>query len=279
MLLPIAIEHNKAGRVLNRRRTKLKPYKVSRGSLEEQKLREDKRMETQRALLFILPVVMIAVLAVGIFFGYKSYEKAAEQERKDFEQSVATEPVEHDPMLLSVVSPAYPLDESYVPALVDCQGIKVSPELVDSLNAMLDAAKTAGHELMLNEGYISFKEQKERYDAAVKKYRKSAKVSLVKAESQVKLTTPREGECEQQTGLIVKLDDNVKGKFENGEAYKWLCRHCVDYGFILRYPYAENVGGLGFSSQLFRYVGVENAYNIRAYNMSFDEYANYMAFQ
>ena len=120
---------------------------------------------------------------------------------------------------------------------------------------------------------------KERYDAAVKKYRKSAKVSLVKAESQVKLTTPREGESEQQTGLIVKLDDNVKGKFENGEAYKWLCRHCVDYGFILRYPYAENVGGLGFSSQLFRYVGVENAYNIRAYNMSFDEYANYMAFQ
>ena len=134
---------------------------MSRGSLEEQKLREDKRMETQRALLFILPVVMIAVLAVGVFFGYKSYEKAAEQERKDFEQSVATEPVEHDPMLLSVVSPAYPLNESYVPALVDCQGIKVSPELVDSLNAMLDAAKTAGHELMLNEGYISFEEQKE----------------------------------------------------------------------------------------------------------------------
>ena len=42
------------------RRRKIKPYKISRGSFEEQKLREDKKTETQRALLFILPVVMLA---------------------------------------------------------------------------------------------------------------------------------------------------------------------------------------------------------------------------
>lgn len=264
---------------MNRRRRKIKPYKVSRGSLEEQKLREDKKMETQRALLFILPVVMIAVLAVGIFFGYKSYERAAEAERKDFEQSAATEPTESDPMLLSVVSPAYPLEESYVPALGDYQGVKVSPYMTDSLEKMLADAKSAGHELKVKEGYISFKEQKERYETAVREYQKSAKVSLVKAEAKVKRTTPREGECEQQTGLLVRLDDTVKGKFKDGEAFKWLTRHCVDYGFILRYPSAENVGGLAFSPQLFRYVGVENAYRIRAYNMSFDEYVSYMAYR
>ena len=63
------------------RRRKIKPYRISRGSFEEQKLREDKKTETQRALLFILPVVMLAVLAVGIFFGYKSYEKSAAEEK------------------------------------------------------------------------------------------------------------------------------------------------------------------------------------------------------
>ena len=78
---------------MKRRRRKIKPYKISRGSFEEQKLREDKKTETQRALLFILPVVMLAVLAVGIFFGYKSYEKSAAEDMTVISGSEPTEPV------------------------------------------------------------------------------------------------------------------------------------------------------------------------------------------
>lgn len=264
---------------MNRRRRKIKPYKVSRGTFEEQKLKEDKKTETQRALLFILPIVMLAVLAVGIFFGYKSYRKSVEDEKKILAESSATEEEITDPMLLTVVSPAYPLDESYVPELSEVRGVKVSPLMTEDLERMLADSESAGCPITLKEGYISFKEQKERYDNAVKKFLEKSKMTLVKAESQVKATTPREGESEQQTGLLVKLDDSVKGKFQNGAAFKWLERHAVDYGFILRYPSSENVGGLGFTPNLFRYVGKENAYRIRAYNMSFDEYASYMAFQ
>ena len=261
------------------KRRKIKPYKISRGSFEEQKLKEDKKTETQRALLFILPVVMLAVLAVGIFFGYKSYEKSVEEEKKIL--SEATEAVEEntDPMLMRTVNSAHPLDESYIPTLSECRGVWVSPDMKDSLEELLDAAKEAGYPLLLNEGYISFSEQKERYDAAVKKARKKSKLSLVMAEAQVKRTIPRQGESEQQTGLVVKLDDDVKGKFENSDAYKWLLTHAMDYGFILRYPETENVGGLSFSPFLFRYVGKANARQMRVYNMNFDEYANYMAYR
>lgn len=261
------------------RRRKIKPYKVSRGTFEEQKLKEDKKTETQRALLFILPVLMLAVLTVGIFFGYKSYEKAAREEKTILSESAATEPVATDPMLLSVVNPAYPLDASYVPALTDFQGVRLSPVLTESLEQMMSDAKEAGCPLKVAEGYISFKEQKERYDSAVKEYLKKSKMTLVKAESQVKLTTPRGGESEQQTGLLVRFDDEEKGPFVKGKACKWLQRNAIKYGFIQRYPSQENVGGLAYSPNLYRYVGVENAYNIRAYNMTFDEYAAYMAAQ
>ena len=271
--------NHKAGTELTRRRKKLKPYKINRGTFEEQKLREEKKTETQRALLFILPVVMLAVLAVGIFFGYKSYEKSAGEEKTAVSATAPSEAPAADPMLLTVVSSAYPLSEDYVPALTDFHGVQVSLLMVEDLETMLTDAEAAGYPLTVTEGYISFKEQKELYDNAVQSYLKKSKMTLVKAEAQVKRTTPREGECEQQTGLLIRFDDQEKGAFADGESFKWLCRNAVKYGFILRYPEAENVGGMAYAPNLFRYVGVENAYNIRAYNMSFDAYAAYMAFQ
>ena len=260
-------------------RKKYKPYKVSRGSLEEQKLREDNHMETQRALLFILPVVMVAVLAVGIFFGYKSYEKAAEQVRELEHASAAEEPAAQDPMFLLTVNSARPLSEDYVPALVECEGVRVSPDMADALKRMLSAAREAGCEIRASEGYISFEEQKERYEKAVKDYRASQKASVVKAEAYVKRTTPRAGESEQQTGLIVRLTADVDGAFQDSREYAWLIKNSAAYGFVLRYPDKENTGGLSFSPSLFRYVGEENAYFMTAYDMSFDAYAAYLASQ
>ena len=124
------------------------------------------------------------------------------------------------------------------------------------------------------------KNKKERYDSPGKAI--SEKIqddAWSKAEARSSAPPRPEGESEQQTGLLVRLDDDVKGRFENSAAYKWLIRNAADYGFVLRYPAQENVGGLAFSPNLYRYVGVENAYNMRAYNMTFDEYAAYTDFR
>ena len=257
------------------RRRKLKPYKISRGSLEEQQLREDNHMQTQRALLFILPVLMVAVLAVGLFFGYKGYQRQLEQIREIEHAAAVPEPTEADPVFMSIVSSAYPLTADYVPPLADFRGVQVYPEMTDSLDKMLSAASDAGHDISVIEAYISFEEQKERYETAVQDYRKRTKSSIVKAEATVRKTTPREGESEQQTGLLVYLSSDEDTKFENTPAYSWLVKNCISYGFILRYPDKENAGGLSFSPHLFRYVGADNAYYITAYDMSFDEYAAY----
>ena len=260
-----------------KKRKKLKPYKISRGSFEEQQLREDNHLQTLRALKIILPIVMAAVLVVGVYFGYKGYREEAQETRYVEHGTTAPEPTEPDPILRTAVTPAFPLTEAFVPELVTVEGVRVSPLMADDLRAMLDAAQRAGFELTISEGYISFEEQKERYQKAVKAYRDKAKVSLVKAEATVRRTTPREGESEQQTGLVVYLTaDTGKEKFENSAAYAWLVKNCTRFGFILRYPAQENTGGLGFSAHLFRYVGPESAYYITAYNMSFDEYVSYL---
>ena len=261
-----------------KKRRKLKPYKISRGSFEEQQLREDNHMQTQRALLIILPIVMAAVLLVGIFFGYKSYLRQEEGVRTVEHATAAPAPTEPDPMFLTAVTSAYPLSADYVPSLTQVGEIQVSPDMAGALSALLSGARAAGCPLIASEGYISFEEQKNRYESAVKEYREKSKVSLVKAEATVRRITPREGESEQQTGLVVYLTaDTGETKFEDSAAYAWLMKNCTAYGFILRYPAQENTGGLSFSPHLYRYVGPENAYYMTAYNMTFDEYAAYLS--
>lgn len=262
-----------------KRKRQIKPYKISRGAFEEQKLREENRAETQRALLYILPLVMLAVLAVGIFFGYKFYAGSVGTGAVSPSDAGETETVSVSPMLYRAVNAASPLDESYVPVLTQSCGAEVSEDAADSLAALITAAGDDGFSITVVEGYISFKEQNERYQEAVEDYRKSSKASLVMAEAHIKRTIPSGGESEQQTGLLVYLSADTDGAFEDSAAYAWLVRHSVDYGFILRYPDKENVGGLVFSPHLFRYVGVQNAYRMRALDMNFDEYIAYLAAQ
>ena len=257
---------------------KRRTYKVMRGSFEEQQLREENRMETQRALMFILPIIMVAVMAVGIYLGYQGYRKKAEAYPTDFE-TAATEAPLSDPMLLSPVNSARTLEPDYVPFLSIYNGVEVSYYCVDDLDRMMKAAVKDDVHLILKEGYISYDDQKKRYENAVKEYKKSSKASTVKSEAYVKRTIPREGESECQTGLLLYFTADGDGKFEDTAAYRWLMRNSVEYGFVLRYPEQENTGGLRFSPHLFRYVGADNAYFIRAYDMNFDEYTAYLASQ
>lgn len=255
---------------------KQKTYKVARGQFEQQRLHEDNVFETQRALMFILPVLMIAILAVGLYFGYQTYRHNTARTAES-SAAVTIGEEDTDPMLLQAVFSANTLEPDYVPALKEVEGVKVSAYAAEDLSAMLKAAREDGNELILSEGYISFEEQKEKYNAAVKAYKKSSKASTVKAEAHIKLTIPQEGECEQQTGLLVYLTADTDGEFNKSPVFRWLMRYGADYGFILRYPDSENIGGLQYSPNLFRYVGRDHAYAMRAYNMDFDEYLVYIA--
>lgn len=263
---------------MSRRLRNIKPGKVNRGAFEEQKLREEKKLETQRALLFILPLVMIAVLLVGIFFGYKFYlNESKDHDAVAPSDTVGGDPYAQNPVFYRAVSSATPLDESFVPETEECCGVMVAPELKGALERLVSDGREKGFDFIVREGYVSFKEQNERYEKMVESYRKEKKASLVMAEVQVKRSLPPAGESEQQTGLVVDLSVKTDGKFVDTPAYAWLARNCVSYGFILRYPDQENTGGLAFNSHLFRFVGEENAYRMRALDMNFDRYIRYIS--
>lgn len=258
---------------------KRRQLKIPRGTLEEQKLRDEKKTANQRALLFILPVVMMAILIAGLYFGYLSYAKNIRGSTATPSDVYFDSGVSDDDMLLRVVNSASPLDASYVPDVVTVDGFEVAGVMEESLKRLLADAEKEGLQLRLDGGYISYEEEKELYNAAVAAYKKKSKASTVKAESAVKRTIPKEGESERQTGLLVRFIADSDEKFEDTPESRWLLKNCVNYGFIQRYPASENAGGMSRSWTLYRYVGVENAYYIRAYDMNFDEYVNYLSSQ
>ena len=258
-----------------RRKTTMK---VARGRLEEDRRKSEDAFEYQRVMLFILPLLMIAILVVGVYFGYLSYQDDF-VDTKEFEQSkmLSSQFTEdEEDVLLKVVSSAKPVDKSYVPDLVEVNGVKVNTLMEKDLNAMLIDAASVGLDLTLESGYISYEEQKEMYTQAVAKHKKKNKSSTVKAEAAVKKSIPNAGECEQQTGLLVKFSDGTKEKFSQTDEFFWLQKNCVNYGFVLRYPEKENTGGLSYSPDLYRYVGKEYALLMRSYNMNLDEFVQYI---
>ena len=258
---------------------KKKHYKIPRGQFEEEQLREERHDQNLKAIMIILPIVMTAVLLVGLFFGYKSYLKNAVLYTGSTTSEAYLETfAEEDEMLLRVVNSASAIDPSYVPRLSTVKGVKVAVDAAEPLEQMLAAAEKDGVLLLLQDGYISYEEQKQRFETAMTEYKKSAKVTTVRAESYVRKRIPKAGESEQQTGLMVYLTTESELQFRYTSAYFWLLYHAPEYGFVLRYPESENPGGISFSPYLFRYVGKENAYFMRAYNMTFDEYSDYMSY-
>jgi len=265
---------------LSRKLRGMKPRKVNRGAFEERKQREENQFETQRALVVILPLLMLAVLAVGIFFGYKFYQSSvSDHNAVSPSEPVVTNELLENPVFLRSVNSASTLDPDYVPELVESCGVMVSPEVAQPLERLIADGKKQGYDFIVREGYVSYEDQDKRNEEAVEKYRKDKKSSLIMAEANVKREIPPGGESEQQTGLVVDLSIKTDGKFVDTPAYSWLIRNCVDYGFIQRYPSNDNAGGFAFSSHLFRYVGEEYASNMRAYNMNFDQFITYLAMQ
>lgn len=253
--------------------------KVSRGRLEDDKQKSEDSYEYLRVLRIMIPLIMIAILVVGIYFGYLSYKDNFVNLRNSDTLVASTEPEysdEEKAYLLKIVNSGRPVDESFVPELSEYNGVQVSTLMVEDLENMLSDAKEAGMNIEVTSGYISYEEQSDVYNKAVKDYKKKKKCSTVKAEAAIKKTTPNAGESEQQTGLIVELTADTKGKFKNSTEFSWLMKNSVNYGFILRYPDKENTGGLSYSPNLFRYVGEENAFSMRAYNMNLDEYVQYL---
>ena len=146
-------------------------------------------------------------------------------------------------------------------------------------DAFLEMQKAAAAEnvtIWMQSGYRSVKYQTGLYERKTKYYTdKGYDLATAKEKAAAVVNPP--GYSEHNCGLAADLNSpehtGLDEGFENTTAFRWLCEHAADYGFILRYPKgAEAQTEITYEPWHWRYVGVENARKISASGLCFEDY-------
>ena len=146
----------------------------------------------------------------------------------------------------------------------------------DAFLSMQKAAAADGVTVWMQSGYRSVKYQTSLYERKTKYYLDKGYDNATAKEKAAAVVNPP-GYSEHNCGLAADLNSpehtGLDEGFEKTAAFRWLCEHAGDYGFILRYPKdAEDKTEIIYEPWHWRYVGVENAAKINASGLCFEEY-------
>ncbi len=146
----------------------------------------------------------------------------------------------------------------------------------DAFLEMQKAAAADGVTVWMQSGYRSVKYQTNLYEKKTKYYLDKGYDDATAREKAAAVVNPP-GYSEHNCGLAADLNSpehtGLDEGFEKTAAFRWLCQHAGDYGFILRYPKdAEDKTEIIYEPWHWRYVGVENAAKINASGLCFEEY-------
>ena len=146
----------------------------------------------------------------------------------------------------------------------------------DAFLEMQKAAAADGVTVWMQSGYRSVKYQTSLYERKTKYYLDKGYDNATAREKAAAVVNPP-GYSEHNCGLAADLNSpehtGLDEGFEKTAAFRWLCEHAGDYGFILRYPRdAEDKTEIIYEPWHWRYVGVENAAKINASGLCFEEY-------
>ena len=146
----------------------------------------------------------------------------------------------------------------------------------DAFLSMQKAAAADGVTVWMQSGYRSVKYQTSLYEKKTQYYLNKGYDDAAAKEKAAAVVNPP-GYSEHNCGLAADLNSpehtGLDEGFENTAAFRWLCAHAGDYGFILRYPKdAEDKTEIIYEPWHWRYVGVENAARINASGLCFEEY-------
>lgn len=220
-----------------------------------------RRKKLTVVIISILTVVLAAAIILFLFF-FRS--------DKNYNKSIVPDKVDNS-LLLQIISRKNPVDANYVPNTFVCGSISVNSAAYESLNDMLEDALSVGSNLEILRGYTSYDEQGQLYSQKLAELTDTGEYTFVRAEAEVQKTVQRAGESEFQTGMLIEFNS------DNSSAMSYLERNCFRFGFILRYPSdKEEITGVSYSSSIYRYVGIENAVNMRTLNMCLEEYIDYL---
>jgi len=208
---------------------------------------------------------------------YITYGKAEGRTAIGTVANNTTAKVDKNDAYLLLINSSHPVSLTYVPSLKKISGgQKMQQAVAPVVEKLLKDAKAQGAPLKVLSGYRSAQRQELLYNNRVKEYTNQG-YGKSEAERLAVMTNPLPGTSEHQSGLCMDIVDAGYGKIdagnENTVGYKWMIEHCVDYGFILRYPSGkESVTGIKYEPWHFRYVGVEAAQYIMSKGITLEEY-------
>lgn len=206
----------------------------------------------------------------------------ANQYVKPANTSVITIPAEDsDDWALFLVNNYFSLPSSYNPKTVSIDGEKkFHIKAADDFKAMLKAADEAGEKLYVVSAYRTIDYQRNLFENNVKKLEGQG-MTEKEARVETARNIAKPGMSEHNTGLATDLvsaswytkHDDLTEDFENTSEFKWLDENAYKYGFILRYPKGkEEITEITYEPWHYRYVGIENAQNIKESGLTLEEY-------
>lgn len=175
-----------------------------------------------------------------------------------------------------LVNGDYQLPADYKPTLAEAvkgSGVMLDYRVAPYYQNMYDAALEDGITLTPVSGYRSLERQKNNFEARIEEYMNDGmekKEATVEAAKIIMLP----GSSEHNAGLAMDIG-SLSESFENTDAFEWLSQHAAEYGFILRYPKAEEkkaITKVVYEPWHYRYVGVEAAEEINRKGITLEEY-------
>ena len=231
-----------------------------------QRRAEQKKREHRQAVAFLFIFILVITGAVAYFISSgndntekQNIQQSSSEEQADTKPKISSRKVEVKNGItyvddILIVNKSYSLPSTYAPGF--------DPDAEKAFNQMAKAAKKDGIELFIFSAYRSYDEQKQIYDNYV----------VSRGETDTDRVSARPGFSEHQTGLAIDVNTTDFG-FENTKEGKWLAKHCVEYGFIIRFPEGKSeFTDFDYEPWHIRYLGVETAKKVDESGLCLEEY-------
>jgi len=184
-------------------------------------------------------------------------------------------PLYEDDLNLFLINAEHPAGPDFEPELETVSGIRVDWRIAPALEMLVEDAWAEDIRVELVSGYVSYAEQKERYEAEVQRLMDAGSTKIMAYEYAKDAVLPP-GTCDLQTGLCITLKGDED--FETTEICSWLESNMASYGFVFRYPVGKDrYTGEEGTKLVLRYVGPEHAPVMRRLALSLEEYIDYQA--
>lgn len=249
--------------------------------------RGKRRKKQKRPKYRMIVIPLLITFGLGFFLGLLVGSQKADTVQfvmpataAESQNTKTPQPITADlPWYLTLVNFEHPLEEDFVPTELSeiDNGYEADSRIADAAKQMLADAYEENVRIIALSAYRDYEYQMDLFENKVQRLQKEKGYSVSKAREEAATVVAYPGTSEHQLGLALDLVDArhtaLDESQENTAAYQWLCEHCDEYGFIVRYPNGKtDITGIIYEPWHFRYVGKEAAKVIMENDLTLEEY-------